>query len=143
MTYAVKQDMIARFGEREVVALTDRDEAGVVDDAVLTQGLVTADAEINAYLAGRVALPLATPPLILIGYACDIARYRLTGANVIETDVIGRRYKDAIDFLKLFADGKVQLGVDATNTPPAAPATPAVQFATSGTVFSRAESAQS
>jgi phage gp36-like protein len=117
MTYAVKNDMIARFGEREVVALTDRDETGVVDDAVLTQGLVTADAEINAYLAGRVALPLATPPLILIGYACDIARYRLTGANVIETDVIGRRYKDAIDFLKLFA--------------------------TSSTVFSRAESAQS
>jgi len=142
MPYATKQAMIDRFAEREVIALTDRDDAGVIDDAVLQAALVNADAEINPYLENRVALPLATVPLILVGYACDIARYRLTGAAVIETDTIARRYRDAIEFLKLFAAGKVSLGLDSGNAQPAAPVSSRVQFATAGTVFSRAESDQ-
>lgn len=137
MPYATKQNMIDRFNEREVIALTDRIDAGVVDDAVLNAALADADAEINPYLEGRVALPLTTVPVILRGYACDIARYRLTGSGVMETDIIRKRYDDAIAFLKAFAAGKVSLGLDNLNQQAPAPSGGAVKFSNAGTIFSR------
>lgn len=114
MTYATTAQMVERFTERECIALSDRTGAGVVDEAQLTAGgLVPASDEINIYLGRRYALPLAqagvplaSPPAMLVGICCDIARYRLTGTEVQETDPIRRRYKDAIAALQLLADGK-------------------------------------
>jgi phage gp36-like protein len=135
MTYAVKQDMIDRFGEREVIALTDRANTGAVNDAVLGIALAQADAEIEPYLIGKVKLPFVTVPKVLAGYACDIACYRLTGAEVIETETVRNRYKDAIRFLEHVAKGVISLGLDVNNQP--APAQNTVQFTTSSKVFSR------
>ena len=116
MSYAAKANMIARFTEAEVIALTDRTNIGVVDDAVLAGALAEADAEIDPYLAPRHVLPLASVPRILTGFACDIARYRLCGSGgVTETDEIRNRYKDAIKFLESVASGKIGLGLDAAN----------------------------
>lgn len=136
MSYATKTNMLARFGEPEVIALTDRANLGVVDDTVLAGALAEADAEIDPYLAPRHVLPLASVPKILTGFACDIARYRLCGAGVTETDEIRNRYKDAIRFLEQAAAGKIGLGLDAANNV-AAPAN-TVQFsAPGGRVFDR------
>lgn len=136
MSYATKTNMLARFGEPEVIALTDRTNLGVVDDTVLAGALAEADAEIDPYLAPRHVLPLASVPKILTGFACDIARYRLCGAGVTETDEIRNRYKDAIRFLEQAAAGKIGLGLDAANNV-AAPAN-TVQFsAPGGRVFDR------
>lgn len=135
MSYASKANMIARFGE-DVIALTDRANLGVIDDAVLANALVEADAEIDPYLAPHYQLPLSSVPKILTGYACDIARYRLCGANVTETDAIRNRYKDAIRFLESVSVGKLGLGLDVDNH--AAPTANTVQFAEpSGRVFGR------
>lgn len=136
MTYATKANMLARFGEAEVIALTDRANLGVVDDTVLAGALAEADAEIDPYLAPRHVLPLASVPKILTGFACDIARYRLCGAGVTETDEIRNRYKDAVRFLEQAAAGKIGLGLDAANNV-AKPAN-MVQFsAPGGRVFDR------
>jgi phage gp36-like protein len=136
MSYATKTNMLARFGESEVIALTDRANLGVVDDTVLAGALAEADAEIDPYLAPRHVLPLASVPKILTGFACDIARYRLCGAGVTETDEIRNRYKDAIRFLEQAAAGKIGLGLDAANNI-AKPAN-TVQFsAPGGRVFDR------
>jgi len=108
MTYATKQQMIDRFGQDELIQLTDRSGAGVIDDVVLDQALADADAEIDGYLAGRYQLPLGSVPPILVVYACDIARYRLY--DDAATEQVSRRYQDAVRFLRLAADGKVQLG---------------------------------
>lgn len=138
MPYATKANMLARFGEDEVIALTDRTNIGAVDDAVLAGALAEADAEIDPYLAPRHKLPLASVPKILTGYACDIARYRLCGAGVTETDAIRNRYKDAVRFLENVAAGKIGLGLDAANN--VAPPANTVQFsAPSGRVFDRSE----
>lgn len=117
MTYATQQNMLDRFGERELIALTDRDNSGVMDDAVLANGLKLADDEINPYLVARYALPPASVPAILSGFACDIARYRLCGAEVVETEEIRNRYKDAIKFLEKVSKGEISLGLDAANQP--------------------------
>lgn len=119
MSYTTKAAMIDRFGDSEVIALTDRARNGVIDDAVLTAALVTADAEIDPYLASRYTLPLTTVPKVVSGFACDIVRYRLCGTGgVMETDEIRNRYKDAIKFLEAVRDGKITLGVDAANVAP-------------------------
>lgn len=137
MSYATQANMIARFGEDEVLALTDRASSGVIDGLVLTDALAEADAEIDPYLAPRHVLPLASTPRILSGFACDIARYRLCGAGVSETDEVRNRYKDAIKFLEKIARGEIGLGMDAANH--VAQPTNTVQFATpTGRVFDRA-----
>lgn len=123
--FATKADMLARFGERELIQLTDREGTGVIDDAVLQQGLDDADAEVSGYIAGRYPLPFPSVPRPLVGYACDIARYRLTGTEVTCTEDIQQRYDYAIKFLRMVNKGEVQLGVDANGQPAggAAPAT--------------------
>lgn len=138
MPYAAKANMIARFGETEVIALTDRTGSlDAIDDAVLDAALAEADAEIDPYLAPRHVLPLASVPKILTGFACDIARYRLCGAGVTETEEVRNRYKDAIKFLGSVASGKLGIGLDAANNVPAPANT--VQFKEPvGRVFARA-----
>jgi len=115
MPFADKQNMLSRFGERELLALTDRENAGVIGDDLLTQELLSAEGEINAYLQGRYSLPLANVPVIVRDYCCDIARYRLSGAEVTETEVVRNRYKDAISFFVRVSKGEISLGLDLTN----------------------------
>jgi len=104
--------MVKRFGETEVIELTDRERTGEIDDVVLDQALEDAGAEIDTYLAARYRLPMTLAPRFLAGVCCDIARYRLVGAGTADTEEILTRYRDAVKFLTLVADGRVTLGVD-------------------------------
>ena len=115
--FATKDDMVKRFGEKEVRQLTDRNYTGAIDDQVLATGLSDADAEVCGYLAGRYTLPLVVTPRLLVGYACDIARYRLTGTDVQCTPDIETRYQQAIKYLGHVANGTISLGVDAAGAP--------------------------
>jgi phage gp36-like protein len=115
MTYAVQADLVERFGELEMVQLTDRQGLGIIDADVLDRALQDADAEINGYIGSRVTLPLTSVPKILVGYACDIARYKLYADDPIEN--VRNRYKDAIRFLELVGQGKLSLGVTTENEP--------------------------
>ena len=116
MPYATQVDMIARFGEDELIELTDRDNAGAINAAVVEGALADAESEINSYLASRISLPLADVPRVLTLKACDMARYFLEGANVREE--VKERYEAAVRFLRDVAAGKAQLG----NSPQAEPA---------------------
>lgn len=135
MSYATRDDMVARFGHREVMMLTDRDLTGDIDDTVLFDALAAASSEIDGYLGGRYRLPLNPAPNVLTVYACDIARYRLCGAESPETELILRRYELAIKFLERVAKGDITLG----GMPDGGVATPGntVSFVTGGKVFSR------
>lgn len=113
MAYASVADMVARFGDLEIIQITDRNQDGLIDDDVALVALEDATAEIDAYL-GRFKRPFAEPPPVLVRLCCDIARYRLTAANgVLITEEIHNRYKiDVLDLLRAIAKGDVQLGVD-------------------------------
>lgn len=121
MAYATQSDMAARFGEDELIELTDRERAGQIDVTVLESGLADASAEIDSYLAGRYAVPLAQAPRFLAGLCCDIARYRLCGTGMRTTEEINDRYKNAVRFLEKVASGAVSIGpAPATGQVPAA-----------------------
>ncbi|OWS76299.1 hypothetical protein CBW22_07510 [Pantoea sp. VS1] len=110
MTYASRDDMVKAFGVDECTALSDRAFTGVIDDEVLTGGLVRASARIDTYLASRYPVPWTDTPGVLVGICCDIARYELTGAGTQNTDEIRDRFRDAIRFLESVAAGRVTLG---------------------------------
>lgn len=133
--YATQQHMVDRFGLAEIVQLTDVAEpaTGGVVTSVLNRALEDADAEINGYLAARYVLPLSATPTLVVGLACDIARYRLYSDAVTET--VEKRYKAAVRMLENIASGKISLGLDSSNAP--APVSDAVQFGTSTRVFGR------
>lgn len=134
-TYAQKQDMIDRFGETELIQLTDRAEppVGLIDEAVMDRALEDADGDIDAALAVRYTLPLASVPKILKRAACDIARYYLY--DDVPGEDIRKRYEDAKKLLLQLATGAVTLGVDAGDVPIAA-ATGGAEFNESRRVFS-------
>ena len=60
--YATLADMQNRFSEAELIDLSDRSGAGVMDSAVIDAALNDAKATIDGYLAARNPLPLATEP---------------------------------------------------------------------------------
>ncbi len=131
MTYATQQNLIDRFGEQELIQLTDRAGAGTVNATVIAQALEDADGAINGYLKAKYALPLDPVPLVLTRTAADIARYYLYEDRV--TEIVEKRYQEAIRFLKGVADGSVQLGVDAVNAAPASSGGP--QYSAPDRVF--------
>lgn len=86
---------------------------------VLDAALFDADAEINARLQPRFAVPTLNRPRLLINLACDIARYKLYDDRA--TDQVTRRYEDALKQLDRVAEGKLNLGLDlAQQTTPTA-----------------------
>lgn len=120
MSYATIVELGARIGADELLALTDRERTGLVDEAVAQRALDDADAEIDTYLGARYTLPLAAVPVLLSRLACDVARYRLWSADA--STEVRARYDDALRLLARLADGSVALAVQ----PPAAGAAAAV-----------------
>lgn len=116
MTYATEADLVLRFGADEIAQYSNTGLEGGVDNARVLQVLTDTDALINGYLASRYAIPLSTVPDILVGFACDIARYLLTR---LPTDQMAERKKAAVRWLELVAKGDLSLGVDAEGQQPA------------------------
>lgn len=116
MNYATLQDLVNRFGEQEVLQLTDREHTGEIDEAVAERALSDAAAEIDGYLAARYVLPLAAVPLVLVRLCADLARYYLYDDHAPEQ--VTQRYKAAVETLKRISTGQVALGVSDSGEQP-------------------------
>lgn len=97
------QDLIDRFSEQEIVQLTDKINYQVIDETVVNHAISDATAEVVGYLnpTGLIVggTYVGTPPKSLILKTCDIARYYLYENGV--TDIVEKRYRQAIDWLLL------------------------------------------
>jgi phage gp36-like protein len=110
VTYSTVQDLVERFGELEMIQLTDRtNSTGAIVEAVAERALRDATAEIDGYLAARYALPLVSVPSILVRVNADIARYYLYDDHAPE--LVSQRYKSAVDWLQRVSEGKVSPGI--------------------------------
>lgn len=131
MPYATRQAMIERYGERELIDRTDRDEpiTGAIVDTVLDRAAAGANAEVDAALRSRYAVPVEPPPPLLVDIACALTRLALWDYDVPET--VKNRAREARGMLDRIATGKLVLDV-----PPATGGgSGAVLFAGPGRVF--------
>lgn len=110
MSYCTQQDMIDRYGETELIQLTDEAGTGSIDADKLNRAISDADGEIDGYLASRFGSPVSPIPKSLVRVACDLTRYYLHDDHA--SDHITDRYKNAIEFLKGVAAGRISIGVD-------------------------------
>lgn len=105
--YLTIADFVRRFGLGEVVRMTDADGTGRIDRDLLVAQLIDAQAVVEAHLAGRYQLPLATPPLMIQKAIADLARAALypNGAP----DGVADAAKASIRMLESIRDGKMPL----------------------------------
>jgi len=124
LTYATVADMASRFGELELIQLTDLDNIppSQIDTARVEVKLSDAQAFVDGYVGQRYRLPLAgcakpsavpggveyVPPPVLSRLTCDLARYYLYDDLAPENEVY-RRYQAAVKELDAIASGKTSL----------------------------------
>lgn len=131
MTYCDLQDLIDRYGETELIQLTDDVGSGVVDSAKVARTIADVDGEINAYLARRMALPMVTVPPVLVRIASVMVRYYLY--TDVATDLVQQQYNAAIKFLQAVSTGAASLGADTSGEP--TPETAAPSWSAGDSVF--------
>jgi phage gp36-like protein len=108
--YSDRDELVRRFGEREILALEDQNGTGTPDSDVTDAALEDATAEIDSYLAVRYTLPLNSIPAPIVKACCDIARYLLYKDHPVQE--AKDRYLYTIDWLKLVSSGRVVLPID-------------------------------
>ncbi len=109
MSYATQQSLIDRYGEAELIALTDKatPPTGAIVATVVDRALADADAIIDSYAAARYLTPMTPTPAVVVGVACVIARYKLHEDHA--TELIRRDYETALTWLRDVAAGRAQI----------------------------------
>lgn len=134
MAYITSSDMIAAFGEEEMIALSnlDNSSATVINGAVIQKAIDDACASVDGYLAVRYSVPIIPTPPVLTRITCDFARGILDQNNPRE-EVI-RRWDMAVAYLKDLARGLAVLPMPQVEAPQA---TDSPQYRSPGRVFTR------
>ena len=112
MAYATLAELLSRFGD--VAQVADVDGTGEIDAEKVARALGDADAEIDAALVGRYALPMVPVPELLTRIACDLARESLY--DDAPTDVVTDRAEKARALLVAVAAGKMRFEAAAAPT---------------------------
>ena len=107
MLYCTRDDLIERFGESELIQLTDEQNTGALNAATVDKAIADASNQIDSYLIGRYQLPLTEVPEFVNTYACDMARYLLWDDGALEQVTI--RYRTAIKYWRDISTGVLRL----------------------------------
>jgi phage gp36-like protein len=109
--------MIERFGERDIIQLTNRPNSGPAPTGVdlerLESALKDAFDLINGYLGKRYPLPLEPIPTLAIRWSCDLARWFLQPGAAPE--MVRANYERTLEELKAAASGELSLGLPDTD----------------------------
>jgi len=132
--YCTQQNLIDRYGESELIRLTNPDDpaAAIIDAAVLSAAIADAAAEIDGYITSW--LPLSPVPSNFERMACDMVRFYLH--KDLPTKAVEDAYIRHIDYLGKIAMGKIRLGPDAGGSLDPRPSD-TVSITSSDTVFTR------
>jgi phage gp36-like protein len=123
-----------KFGLDETIAATDSDGSGVIDRAFLVGALADAQAECEANVAARYALPMIYVPHILKTALADLARVRLYPRGIPETaDTAAKAQRD---LLKRVASGAINLpGVAGVDVPVSVTTSDPIEFYSGGRTY--------
>jgi len=134
--YIDKAGMIARYGEKSLIDLTDRVKpyTGAIVDAVLDQAISSAGSIIDLHVGQQHALPLASVPAALVEIAAALA---FSGLHINDApDRVTRAYEQGMRTLRQIGDGTLGLPVAGSAAPAEAPAN-TVTIEASERVFGR------
>ena len=110
MAYCTVNDLVVRFGEREIINLSAPGQQAI-NNAVIDKAIADASAEIDSYFSSRYQLPLTPIPTVLARTCANMARYYLYNDKM--NDAVKVSYDGSIRFLRDVSKGVVSLGVDA------------------------------
>ena len=116
MNYAALNDLEERFGRDELLGVAPGETPDTLDDSRLNTALDDASRVIDSYLRSRQPVPISPVPGVLVGAACDIARYKLYDDGV--PDTVQDRYEATMKWLKDIGAGRASLGEDDTSVAP-------------------------
>jgi phage gp36-like protein len=110
MGYCTLADVKKYIPEAAIIQLTDDDDTGEINETNVTEAIAAADAEIDAYCAGRYTVPFETAPDQIKKLSVDIAIYNLYKRKV-ETIPEAKKdsYNNATRMLKDLSTGKASL----------------------------------
>jgi phage gp36-like protein len=108
MAYCTENDLIKMISQEELAALT-AESGDVPDSLVVAEAISRADAEIDAYLGTRYALPLSPVPSQAKGLSVDMAIYHLYSRRSVAPPVRRQKYETALSFLQQVAAGQAVL----------------------------------
>lgn len=133
MAYCTRDNLVQRFGQREIDNLLDRNNDSSDDTDTLAQTIADADALIDSYVSAQYSIPIDPVPQIIRYMSCDITRFMLWDDNA--PDEVRARYDDAIARLKDIAKGMMKLP-DSTPKPDRNPSG-GVDYTAQTRIFSR------
>lgn len=108
------QDLIQRFGEHELLRLTDKTASKQINADTVQAAIDDATAEAWSYLAGAgITQQPEKIPTVLKIKVCDMARWYLYENGV--SDIVEKRYQAAIAWFKQVQKRPSMLGFDATD----------------------------
>ncbi|MFP4131814.1 MAG: gp436 family protein [Thiohalospira sp.] len=110
--YCTRSDLAERFGERELLDLTDPyGEHGSIQDGPIDQACQDATGQVDGYLrAAGYTVPLDPVPQLIRAVAADLARAQLYGHQELEH--VRKRREAAVQHLKAIARGEVRLDAE-------------------------------
>jgi phage gp36-like protein len=121
MAYATQDDLLKLIPPEELAELTT-EEGETPDAAIVSEAIVKADSEIDAYCGVRYLVPFEPAPARIKSLSVDLALYHLYSRRSGAPAVRRQKYDDAINFLRDLAAGVavlsslrldlLQMGVD-------------------------------
>ena len=112
MAYIVQADLTEQLSASQLVLLTDDEKGGIAVADRVTRAITSAEAEVNAFLGVRYAVPLTgTIPDLVQTWTLHIAVYLLYTRRRVPDDV-RQAYEDAIARLKAVVAGHMTLGLE-------------------------------
>lgn len=130
--YCTRDDLIAQFGESELVALTAERGEQTINESRLTTAINSVNEVIDAHVAMRYPLPLPTVPGILKRIAVNIVR-----ADIAQrpAERVTDDKKSAMQLLSKVSKGELSLGLDKSEPEPQA--LDLAEMHSAGSVFGR------
>lgn len=115
-TYATKQDLLDRDASFLWTVATDANDSNLLDDVAIDAALSDATEEINSFLT-RYKLPLTLVPSILNRCCVSMAFYWLGDRDSNVSELVQKRYDQALQTLREIQSGKRNLGLAEADKP--------------------------
>lgn len=110
MPYCREDQLVSKFGEAEIIVLTDHDNVGVINAETLAAAQAAADSDIDKRLRMRGwPVPLATVTPDIVAIALDMTRFYLYSEQ--ELEIVTNAYKRRIKELDDYVAGRLLLDI--------------------------------